>query len=425
MTLRPIYPIRHPLVDKRVRVPASKSVANRELVLSAVADGRSHLRLGPLDPGDDVRAMRQAVAALGYAVEWDRTGSVTVTGAGARPPFAEPTINAGDGGTVARFAAALAALGTGRSTIDGSERLRERPMAPLLKALRELGAKAEGDALPVQITGPLAGGEVSVAGGQSSQFATALLLVAPRLRDGLHLRITGGLVSAPFVDLTVACLAARGVKVERPAPYEFIVRPQRVKARSFDVPGDATAATYPAAAAAILGGAVTVIDIDARERPGAQGDLRFFSLLEEMGCSVSRGGNAVTVRRVGELHGIVVDVQDCSDTFPTLAVVAAFAQEPSELSGIAHTRRQESDRIAAVAAGLRAVGAGATAYGSALRIEPAPLHSEIVDACGDHRIAMAFSILGLQVPGGAIEGSDVVAKTFPDFYTMLKELGGR
>ena len=425
VALRPIFPIRHPLNDKRVRVPASKSVANRELVLSAIADGRSRLRLGPLDPGDDVRAMRQAIAGLGYAVEWDQTGSITVIGAGGRPPFAEPTLNAGEGGTVARFAAALATLGTGRSTIDGSERLRERPMAPLLAALRELGANVDGDTLPVQITGPLAGGEVAVAGGQSSQFASALLLVAPRMRDGLHLRITGGLVSAPFVELTVASLAARGVRVERPAPHEFVVRPQRVKARSFDVPGDATAATYPAAAAAILGGSVTVIDVDAHERPGIQGDVRFFSLLEQMGCSVSRGGSAVTVRRDGELHGIVTDVQDCSDTFPTLAVVAAFAREPTEISGIAHTRRQESDRIAAVAAGLHAVGAGATAYASALRIEPAPLHSGVVDACGDHRIAMAFSILGLQVPGVAIEGSDVVSKTFPDFYTMLKELGSR
>jgi 3-phosphoshikimate 1-carboxyvinyltransferase len=402
-----------------VRVPASKSIANRELVLSAIAHGKSHLRMGALDPGDDVRAMRQAVAGLGYGVEWDQTGNVTVTGG--QPPFAEPTIEAGEAGTVARFATALAALGTGRATIDGSERLRGRPLGPLLVALRTLGAKVDGDALPITVMGHLHGGEVTVPAGQSSQFASALLLVAPRMHEGLRLTISGPIVSAPFIDMTIAALRARGVKVDRPARDRIEVAPQKVKARSFEIPGDATAATYPAAAAAILGGSVTIENVDAHRREGTQGDVRFFDLLGEMGCQIGRWGGA-TVRRDGPLYGITADVQDCSDVFPTLAIVAACAEGTTELTGIGHTRRQESDRIEAVAAGLRAVGAKATAFGDAIRIEPAPLHEGVVDSCGDHRIAMAFSILGLQVPGIAIEGSEAVSKTFPDFYSMLREL---
>ena len=422
MTPRPIIPFRHPLRDVRVRVPASKSIANRELVLSAIAHGRSRLDMGRLDPGDDVRAMRQALASLGYQVEWDQTFQITIHGAEIIPHATGP-VHAADAGTVARFALALAALADGATRFDGSERLRERPITPLVNALRELGADADGDSLPLTVKGPIAGGRASVPGHQSSQFASALLLVAPRLERGLDLQITGSLVSAPFVALTIAALAKRGVKVDAPTLDQMSVTHQQVKARSFEIPGDATAATYPAAAAAICGGSVTVENVDAHELPGGQGDVRYFSLLEEMGCGVSRGRGSVTVRRVGQLQGIVASVRDCSDVFPSLAIIATQCETPTELGGIAHTRLQESDRIRAVADGINALGGCATAYADSIRIEPRPLHGGIVDAKGDHRVAMAFSILGLQVPGVAIEGSDSVSKTFPDFYEMVKELG--
>jgi len=422
MTPRPIIASRHPLRDVRVRVPASKSIANRELVLSAIAGGRSRLDMGRLDPGDDVRAMRQALAALGYRLEWDQTFQVTVHGAETIPHATGP-VHAAEAGTVARFALALAALADGDTRFDGSERLRERPLAPLVHALRALGASADGDALPLTVHGPLHGGRASVPGSQSSQFASALLLVAARMEHGLELEITGSLVSAPFVDLTIACLQKRGVKVDAPTLDRVAVKPQKVKPRSLEIPGDATAATYPAAAAAICGGSVTVENVDAHEIRGGQGDARFFSILEEMGCGVSRGRGTVTVRRVGELQGIVENVRDCSDVFPSLAVIATQCETPTELGGIAHTRLQESDRIRAVADGINALGGKATAYGDSIRIEPAPLRGGVVDAKGDHRVAMAFSILGLQVPGVAIEGAESVSKTFPDFYAMLKELG--
>ena len=419
--IHPIAPVRHTLVDKRVRVPASKSSANRELVLAAIAHGRSRLELGPLDPGADVHAMATALAEMGYQVRWVGA-TIEVVGAGDTQPSNEAVVDAQDAGTVARFGAAVAALSPREVHIDGSPRLRARPIATLATALRKLGARIDADALPLTIRGPLAGGEVEVPGNESSQFASALLLVGARMRDGLRLRIVGLLVSAPFVDLTVAALEARNVRIERLSARELIVGPQKLKGRSLAIPGDVTAATYPAAAAAILGGWVTIANARARVEPGGQGDARFFELIEDMGCKVKRNGDSVTVRREGRLNGIVANVMDCSDTFPTLAVIATQADTPTELTGIAHTRAQESDRVAAVAAGIAALGGRAQAYRDAIRIEPVPLHDGIVDAAGDHRIAMAFSVLGLQVPGVAIKGWSTVAKTFPDFYEMLKGL---
>src|SRR5437762_11888620 len=417
--LRPITPVRRPLQDKRARVPASKSSANREIVLSAVADGRSRLQLGPLDPGDDVAAMADAVEALGYRVQRNE-GELTVRGGGS-PGRAGGVVDARSGGTAARFGAALAALRSGFVTVTGSPRMRERPMGPLVEALRQLGASVKGDRLPLTIVGPIHGGEIEIAGNESSQYASALLLVAPRLRGGLRLRIVGTLVSEPFVELTIAALRRRGVRVERSGNV-ISVAEGKVRARDIRIPGDVTAATYPAAAAAVLGGAVTIDGVDARVRPGNQGDARFFELLEAMGCGVSHRGGGVRVSRIGELHGIRANVKDCSDVFPTLAVVATKASEATELTGIGHTRKQESDRVTVVANGINALGGRAQAFADAIRVEPAPLHDGIVDACGDHRVAMAFSILGLQVPGVAIKGAGSVAKTFPQFYEMIAQL---
>ena len=419
MEPRPIAPLRRALDGVHVRVPASKSVANRELVLSAIAAGHSRLEVGVLDPGDDVHTMAEALTALGNAVRWER-GRIDI--APRDVPLAEASIDSRDAGTVARFATALAALSSAQTRIVGSPRMRERPMIELADALRALGASVEGDALPLVVRGPLRGGAVSVAGYESSQFASALLLVAGRMAEGLRLRLTGDVVSAPFLEMTVAALGRRGVRVDRLSSRSFVVPPQKLRPRSFAVPGDVTAATYPAAAAAILGGSLTIDNVSAKHDPGGQGDVRFFDLIAEMGCGVSKSASSTTVRRNGALHGIVANVTDCSDVFPTLAVMATQADTPTELGGLAHTRKQESDRPAAVAAGIAALGGRAQVFGDAIRIEPAPLHEGVVDAAGDHRIAMAFSILGLHVPGVAISGSDSVSKTFPGFYEMLERL---
>ena len=421
MTARIISPVRH-AIDARARVPASKSVANRELLLSALADGTSYVDLGPLDPGDDVSAMREALAALGYGVDGGPTGVVRVRGGS--PRGGDVTVHAAEAGTVARFVAALAATLPQRTTLDGSARMRERPMSSLVRALRALGATVEGESLPLTIRGPLEGGTVDVPGHESSQFASAILLAAARARGPVEVRLSGTVVSAPFIDLTLRSLAGRGVKVERgPAPNTYRIAPQKVKATRVTIPGDATAASYPAAAAAILGGKVRIEAVDPHLRSGAQGDVRFFEVLERMGCKVSSLGGGATVRRSGPLYGTRENLRDISDTFPSLAVVAACAQARSEILGVGHTRGQESDRIAAVAAGLRALGGRVNEYADGISIDPVPLHGGVVDAAGDHRIAMAFSVLGLFVPGVSIEGWESVSKTFPGFYEMLRGLG--
>ncbi len=404
-----------------MRVPASKSIANRELLLSALADGRSEVDLGELDPGDDVRAMREALSALGYPVRARSTGVFRIAGGGAHSRDA--TVDAHDAGTVARFVTALAATRPGRTTIDGSERMRQRPIGALARALRSLGAQVDGDRFPLTVTGPLRGGSVEVPGHESSQFASALLLVGSQASDGLDLRIPGSVVSGPFLDLTVRVLELRGVKVERPASSAFRIAPQKVRARRVTVPGDATAASYPAAAAAILGGRVTIENVELQRKRGDQGDIRFVDVLRRMGCRISSLFGGITIRSDGALYGIRESARDISDTFPTLAIVAACAQGRSEILGIGHTRRQESDRIAAVSSGLRALGGQVTEYADGIAIDPVPLHGGSVDAAGDHRIAMAFSILGLVVPGVTIDGADTVSKTFPGFYDMVRELG--
>ena len=402
-----------------MRVPASKSITNRELLLSAEATGRSRLELGPLDPGDDVHAMYDALAALGHEVHW--TGDrIEVTPRDIHEPHV--AVDARDAGTVARFVAALAALYDVDVRIDGSPRMRGRPITSLVEALRSLGATIQGDRLPLVIRGPLRGGEIGINGYESSQFASALLLVGPRMQEGLRLRLIGDVVSAPFLEMTVSAVEKRGVRVERPSTRVFVIARQRVKARSLAIPGDVTAATYPASAAAILCGSVTVENASARYERGGQGDARFFDLIEDMGCTVKRGASSTTIARRGALYGITANVSDCSDVFPTLAVIATQAETPTELGGLGHTRRQESDRPAVVAAAINALGGRAQVFGDAIRVEPAPLHDGVVDSARDHRIAMAFSILGLQVPGIAILGADAVTKTFPGFYDMLEEL---
>ncbi|HYY54743.1 MAG TPA: 3-phosphoshikimate 1-carboxyvinyltransferase [Candidatus Dormibacteraeota bacterium] len=399
-----------------VRVPASKSVANRELVLSALAAGASRVTLGPLDPGEDVRRMIGALRALEFGVE-EAAGAVVVRGEEGAIPAQEARIDAGDAGTVARFGAALLALGDGRYVLDGSRRMRERPMAPLAAALRALGARVEGDALPLAISGPATGGEIDLAADVSSQFASALLAVAPLLEEGLVLRLIGVPVSAPFIDLTIARMRERGVEAKRSAA-EIAVLPGGYRARDVTVEGDATAASYFLAAAAITGGEVRVENVDATS---AQGDLGVVEHLRAMGCAVETR-DALVLRGPDRLAPLEADLSDISDTFPTLAVCCAFAGGESTLRGLAHTRVQESDRIHAVVTELRRLGGDIDELRDGVRIRPRPLRGAVVRTYRDHRIAMAFALVGLRVEDVAVADPECVAKTFPDYFTLLSSL---
>ncbi|OLC57809.1 MAG: 3-phosphoshikimate 1-carboxyvinyltransferase [Chloroflexi bacterium 13_1_40CM_4_68_4] len=399
-----------------VRVPASKSVANRELVLSALAAGTSRVGLGALDPGEDVRRMIAALRALEFSVE-DTGDAVVVRGEEGAIPAQRGRVDAGDAGTVARFGAALLALGDGPYVLDGSRRMRERPMAPLARALRALGASVDGDALPLTISGPAGGGEIDLAVDVSSQFASALLVAAPLFEEGLVLRLIGVAVSAPFIDLTIARMRERGIEAKRSAA-EIAVVPGTYHARDLEIEGDATAASYFLAAAAITGGEVRVENVDATTE---QGDLGVVEHLRAMGCEIDTRG-AVTVRGPERLAALDADLSDISDTFPTLAVCCAFADGESRLTGLAHTRVQESDRIHVVATELRRLGADVDEVPDGVRIRPRPLHGAVVRTHRDHRIAMAFALAGLRIEGVAIADPNCVGKTFPDYFALLSSL---
>ncbi len=403
----------------RVRAPASKSLANRELLLSALASGTSRVDLGPLDPGDDVRRMLRLLEALGFTIRREG-GSIEIAGAEGEIPAETARVDAGDAGTVARFGAAFLSLGTGPYVLDGSPRMRERPIAPLAAALRALGARVDGDALPVTIEGPASGGEIALHVDVSSQFASALLLVGPLLEEGLVLRLIGTPVSAPFVDLTLAAMRRRGVEAKRSAA-ELAVVPGDYAARDVVIEGDATAASYFFAAAAIAGGSVAVENVP---RDSEQGDVRLLDHLAAMGCNVVGDGAGTRVEPLHALRGLgEVDLADIADTFPTLAVCCAFAEGESVLRGVAHTRQHESDRVRAVTTELARLGADVEELPDGVRIRGGkPLRGAAIETYGDHRIAMAFALAGLRVPGIRVTDPDCVTKTFPAYFDSLASL---
>jgi 3-phosphoshikimate 1-carboxyvinyltransferase len=399
--------------DATVGIPGSKSLTNRALVAAALAPGTSRLEGGLV--ADDTEAMVEGVRALGAGVRVDG-GGVTVVG-GARPTGAV-AVDARLSGTTARFLLPVLALGEGPATLDGAPPLRARPMGPLLDALRSLGASVEGDALPVTVRGPMGGGTVRLPGDVSSQFLSGLLLAGPCVHGGLRVEPTTPLVSAPYVAMTAAVMAAFGVDVGRDgeawvvpgAPY----RPTR-----YAVEPDASAASYFFAAAVLTGGRVTV---DGLGRGSVQGDLAFVDVLERMGAVVERGDDHTTVAAGPRLTGVDVDLSALSDTAQTLAAVAVFAESPTRVRGIGFVRGKETDRLAAVVHELRRCGVEADETDDGFVVHPGPPHPAVVETYDDHRMAMSFALLGLRVPGIAIADPGCVAKTFPGFWDALDGL---
>ncbi len=415
-------------LDATVRVPGSKSLTNRALVCAALAEGTSTIE-GAL-VADDTAAMRTALAALGAGIaggEGDTTLTVHGTGGRLRPgPLA---LDMRLSGTTSRFVLPVVALGEGDYRVDGAPPLRARPMGPVLDGLRALGAGVTGHGepghLPVTVTAPggLAGGEVAVAGDTSSQFVSGLLLAGPYARRGIRLRVTTRLVSRPYVELTTAVMAEFGVDV---APdvvgvgAVLAVPPGRYRATDYTVEPDASTASYFLAAAAIVGGRVTVEGLGAASR---QGDARFADLLAAMGARVARTATATTVEGTGRLAGLGdVDLADMPDMAQTLAVVAAFADGPTRVTGVGFIRGHETDRIAAVVTELARAGVGARAEDDGFVIEPRPVGPARIRTYDDHRMAMSFALLGLRAPGIEIDDPGCVAKTFPGFWAALDGL---
>ncbi len=420
----PILPLSAPL-DAVVVLPGSKSITNRALVCAALAEGESVLR-GALR-ADDTEAMLHGLGALGIAVDpnWDRH-AVRVRGCAGRPPAELAVIDARMSGTTARFLLPLAAMGRGTRRVDGAQRLRERPMGPALDALRSLGAEVQAIGapaqLPVELTGgTLLGGSIAVAGEVSSQFLSGLLLSGPAMPLGLNVRLTTELVSRPYVDMTLAVMAAFGVDADHPDQDTWTVAPGTYRGTEYDIEPDATAASYVFAAAVIAGGRVQVEGLGTSS---LQGDLAFAGLLREMGADVEQTAQRTTVRATGALRGIEADLSQISDTAQTLAVVAAFADSPTRVRGIGFIRGKETDRIAAVVTELQRAGIDASEEVDGFVVRPGPLRPAVIQTYGDHRMAMAFALLGLRAPGIEIADPQCVAKTFPDYWSMLERLRG-
>ena len=412
-------------LDATVVVPGSKSITNRALLVAALADGRSELR-GALH-SDDTRYMAGALTALGIPVQSDEANArFRLDGGGGTFTAPEAELFVGNSGTTMRFLTAALPLGRGRYRIDGVPRMRQRPIAPLLAALNDLGAdtrsEAETGCPPVLVQGAgLRGGQTRMAGDLSSQYFSALLLAAPYARDGVEIAVLGDLVSKPYLPMTAAVMAAFAVTADLDTGSwrRLGVRPgQRYTGRDYQIEPDASNASYFFAAAAVTGGRVRIAGLG---RDSTQGDLRFVDVLAKMGADVEIGRDYTEVRgpRDGDLCGVDLDLGPISDTAQTLAAIAPLAAGPTTIRGIAHARLKETDRVAALATELRRLGQEVVEFPDGLRITPRPIRPADINTYDDHRMAMSFAVAALRAPGIRLRDPGCVAKTFPSFFDVL------
>jgi 3-phosphoshikimate 1-carboxyvinyltransferase len=419
-----VLPLKHP-PNCEVQVPGSKSITNRALLIAALADGESTLE-GALF-SDDTHYMAEAWRQVGIVVREDAAaGRFDVCGRGGRVPAERADLYVGNAGTAMRFLVAALCVGHGHFRIDGTARMRERPIQDLLDALAQLGVRARSTAgngcPPVAIDADgLPGGHARVTADKSSQFLSALLLAAPCARGRIDLELAGGLVAPPYIDMTIGVMQAFGARVTREDRRRFTIDPQTYSARRYRIEPDASSAHYFLAAAALCGGRVRV---DGLGSNSLQGDVHFVDLLEQMGATVVRGDDFLEVRGGTQLDGIEADMNAISDTAPTLAVLAPFARRSVVIRNIAHVRLQESDRLHAVATELQRLGVRVQELNDGLRIEPSTIRPGAVATYDDHRLAMAFALIGLRAPGIVIRDPDCVRKTFPDFFARLERLRG-
>ncbi|MHB1038216.1 MAG: 3-phosphoshikimate 1-carboxyvinyltransferase [Pirellulales bacterium] len=406
-----------------IRPPGSKSITNRALVCAAMAEGETVLQ-GALD-SEDTRVMIDALRQLAIPVAVDLAARcVRIVGCGGRLPAAGGNIDVANSGTTMRFLAAMVAAGQGVFRLDGIDRMRHRPIEDLLDALGQLGVDAQSEfgtgCPPVVIRAEgLRGGHAVIRGEVSSQFLSGLLMAAPYAAGPVELMVEGALVSQPYIKMTLAVMASFGVPVESRDLHAFHVpNDRRYRGRVYAVEPDASAASYFFGAAAVTGGRITV---EGLSRQSLQGDVAFCDCLERMGCDVRYEADRITV--TGKpLAGIEVDMNAISDTVQTLAAVALAAKGPTTITGVAHIRHKETDRIGNLATELRKLGAAVEELPDGLRIVPGRLHRARIETYNDHRMAMSLALVGLVTPGVTILEPGCTAKTYPEFFRDLASL---
>ncbi len=427
-----IAPIPHPL-SAVVRVPGSKSLTNRALLIASLVNGSTHLTNALFS--DDSCYFANALQTLGFDIQLDETDhAMTVTGLGGKIPASKAELFIGNAGTAARFLSAFLTLGNGEYILDGEPRMRERPIGDLVDSLTQLGANirpvqnAEGGKRNVQICPPvkitangLPGGKTQIAGDISSQFLSALLMVAPYAQREIEITLSTELNSKPYVDMTIDIMKDFGVEIERDGYNSFTIHPAAyLPISNYQIESDASAASYFFAAPAICGGTVRVENIS---RTSKQGDIAFLDVLAKMGCTVTETDYCLLVTGFPELHGVDVDMRDISDTAQTLAAIAPFASSSTRIRGIASARVKETDRVHATCAELSRLGVQVEEHEDGMTIHPCKIFQPAnIQTYNDHRMAMAFSLIGLRVDGVSIENPACVSKTFPNYFEVLDSL---
>ena len=441
-----ISPISHSL-NATVRVPGSKSLTNRALLIAALADGTTTLTNALFS--DDSRYFANALQALGFDVSLDPDRlEMKVTGMGGKIPVSSAELFIGNAGTAARFLTAFLTLGHGKYILDGEPRMRERPIGDLVDALTCLGANIAATSPlsprervrvreicpPIKITASsLPGGKTQVAGNISSQFLSALLMVAPYAQKPVEIEVITELNSKPYVDMTLSIMGDFGVEVKRDDYRSFKIplthyalrntgldTQQPLLDQHYPIESDASAASYFFAAPAICSGTVRVENIS---RQSVQGDIAFLSVLEKMGCTIDENDNCIQVTGTTKLNGLDIDMRNIPDTAQTLAVVAPFASTPTRIRGIASARVKETDRVHATCTELARLGVKVDEYEDGMTIYPCDdFRPATIQTYNDHRMAMAFSLIGLRVSGIKIENPNCVSKTFPNFFEVLEAL---
>jgi 3-phosphoshikimate 1-carboxyvinyltransferase len=414
----PITPVEAP-VDIAVSVPGSKSLSNRALVVASLAEGKS--RLSNVLHSDDTRFMMSHLRTLGIALQAS-DDEVEIEGLGGRFQPLQASLFCGNAGTTVRFLTAFCTLVPGVQVVTGDQRMQTRPIYDLVHALAGLGVEIEcvNGCPPVTIRSPLLpGGPAQVQAHLSSQYLSAILMVAPYAHQPISLEALGDMVSETYVDLTLEVMAAFGVTVDRPDRRHFYIPQQHYQGRHFAIEGDATSAGYWWALAASTAGRVTVANI----RPSShQGDMELLPILERMGCTVTRQ-QGITVQGPDRLQSPgVVDMNRLPDGVMTVAVLAALAHGETRIVNVANLRIKESNRLAALVAELQRLGIQAEELADGIRIQGGKPQAADIETYADHRIAMSFAILGARVPGMRIGTPECVSKSYPTFFDELEAL---
>jgi 3-phosphoshikimate 1-carboxyvinyltransferase len=403
------------------RIPGSKSITNRALPLAALSAGTTELT-GVLH-SDDTLHMRRALEALGILIEDVDETTLRVHGGVNRLRAPKEPLFIGNSGTTVRFLTALAALVPGPVTLVGDEHMQKRPISDLVDGMRQLGVRidCETGCPPLTIFGgELPGGTVTMPGDKSSQYFSALLMAAPCAKGPLRLKVEGNLVSRPYIDITLTMMQAFGASVQASErSFDIVPHAAGYQPQSYAIEPDASSASYAFACAAASGLSITV---PALGQGALQGDYGFVDLLEAAGAEVIRAVDATTVRGTGRLRGLDVDMHHISDTVMTLAALAPLAEGPTTIRNVENIRIKETDRLEATVTELRRLGQKVSSGRDWLRIEPAPITPCVVRSYSDHRMAMAFAVLGLCRPGVSIETPSCVKKTYPTFWQDLRRV---